>query len=229
MERKRNDAVFPLIFQVERRRLPERGEERIPGERARRQINEPLGQLERLRTFVDIETKDKIRLHIRDVPQDHIDMIRHFPHFVHAGKPPRLRFFPKREPRLNTREKGLHPVLLETLQVLLRKEREAAFRDEVDRARRDRIFDGIHATVELDAEIGIMKRDQRAFEFRQEEPQILFHHREVQRLERHNGIDAEAAGIRAAQAPEHRDHLYHGRFPQGRVDELPSLPDTGQV
>jgi len=120
--------------------------------------------------------------------------------------------FPKREPRLNTREKGLHPFFWRTLQVLLER-REGCF----PRRSRSRPA-GPHlrwhpCNGRTGREIGIMKRDRGRLNFVRRNRRSSFIMRSPS-WNGTNGIDAEAAGIRAAQAPEHRDHLYHGRFPQ---------------
>src|SRR6185436_16295468 len=55
---------------------------------------------------------------------------------------------------------------------------------------------------------------------------IFLDHVEVQRLIRYYRINAEAAGIRAPEASDHRDHFYEWRFSKGRFDKFPALSNS---
>ncbi len=62
-------------------------------------------------------------------------------------------------------------------------------------------------------------------ELPEEEPQILLELIQIERLVGHDGVDAEAAGVRASQAGDHRDALEQRGFAQVRLDVAPALAD----
>jgi hypothetical protein len=103
------------------------------------------------------------------------------------------------------------------------KQGQTAFSDEVDAAGRDRVLDHVQVVVEADSKIGIVPGYQGPFEPGQQEPEILAESLEVHGLIGHRGIDTKGAGVRAPQAAEHGNHLEEGRFPERRVDKLPTL------
>src|SRR4030095_9698554 len=48
------------------------------------------------------------------------------------------------------------------------------------------------------------------------------------RLIGNNGVYTEAAGVRASEAADHRNHLYEGRLLESGLDELPPLSNAGK-
>ena len=106
--------------------------------------------------------------------------------------------------------------------------REAALGDEVDAVRGRGLLDRAHEVVEPHAEVRVVPADERPLDLLQEEPQVVLQDAEVERLVRHDGVDAEAARVRAAEAAEHRHHLDERRLRERRLDELPALPHSGE-
>src|SRR5947208_10229194 len=103
MERERQYAIGALVLEIERRRAPERRQQRIPRKRTWRAIDEPLGQLERLGPGVRVEAKDEVGLHVGDVPQDHVDVVGDLLDLAETFHLPGLRLVAEGEPRLDPR------------------------------------------------------------------------------------------------------------------------------
>src|ERR1017187_9042553 len=223
VERERQHAVFALIIQIERRGPAERREQRVGGERARRQVQKPLGQFKGLRPFVGIESHDEVGLYVRYVLENQIDVFGYLTNFVHALQRARFGLAAQFEPRLDSGQDGLESIALETLQVRFREQRQTAFGGEIDTARRHGVLDHIQVVVESDAEIGIVPGYQRLLELRQQEPQILAKNVEIHGLIGHHRIDAKTASIRTPQAAKHGNHLDEWRLLESRFDELPAL------
>ena len=57
---------------------------------------------------------------------------------------------------------------------------------------------------------------------------FVLHDVEVEGLVGHHRVDAEAAGVRAAEAAQHGHDVEDGRLAQRLLDELPALADAGQ-
>src|SRR5207247_8842853 len=76
--------------------------------------------------------------------------------------------------------------------------------------------------------IGIVPAHAWAAQLLPQELEVVLQHLHVERLVRHHRVDAEAAGIRAAEAAEHRHDLEEGGFAESRLDELPPLADSGE-
>src|SRR5947199_2378043 len=91
-----------------------------------------------------------------------------------------------------------------------------------------RRFDRVQHLVEADAEVGIVPADARPAQLLAQEREIVLQHLHVERLIRHDRVDAEAAGVRAAEAAEHRHDLEERGFAQRRLDELPALAHPGE-
>src|SRR6185295_19936160 len=108
----------------------------------------------------------------------------------------------------------------------LRQQRQAALGDEIDTVGRRGFFDRRHHVIEPHSKVWIVPSNQRAFEFSQQESKIFLDHVEVQRLIRYYRVNAEAAGIRAPEASDHRDHFYEWGFSKGRFDKLPALSNS---
>src|ERR1700733_9550148 len=123
----------------------------------------------------------------------------------------------------------LNELRLSRFEVGFGKQRQTAFGDEVDAAGRYRVLDHVQVVVEADSKIGIVPGYQGPLEPGQQEPEILAEYLEVHGLIGHRGIDTKGAGVRAPQAAEHGNHLEEGRFPERRVDELPTFAYPGRV
>src|ERR1019366_4957946 len=221
--RERQHAVFALIIQIERRGPAERREQRIGGERARRQVQKSLGQFKGLRPFVGIESHDEVGLYVWYVLKNQIHVFGYLANLIHPLQRARFRLATQFKPRLDSGQDGLESIALETLQMRFREQRQAAFSGEVDTARRHGVLDHIQVVVESDAEIGIVPCYQRPLELRQQEPQILAEHIKIHGLIGHHRIDAKTASIRKPQAAKHRNHLDEWRLLESRFDELPAL------
>src|SRR5687768_3944447 len=75
-----------------------------------------------------------------------------------------------------------------------------------------------------------MPADERTSHFFEEEAEVRTDLIEAERLIVDGGIDAEAAGVGAAHAADHRHHLDEGRRLRDRLlDELPARRDAGQL
>ena len=132
-------------------------------------------------------------------------------------------------PRFDARQKGLEAVALEPLQVRLREQGQAAFRDEVDAVGRHRLLDRVEVVVETDPEVRIVPGDARPWHRPDQEPQVVFQHPEIERLIRHDRVDAEAARVGTPETAEHRHDLDERRFSKRGLDELPALANAGEV
>src|SRR5689334_13786473 len=110
----------------------------------------------------------------------------------------------------------------------LRKNREAAFGDEIDTVWRYRLFNCLHVVLKPDAKIWVMPSYEGTFKLLQKKRQVFFHDLKIKRLVRDNGIDTETARVRAPQTSDHRNHLYDRRFSKSRLDEFPSLTHSGE-
>jgi hypothetical protein len=109
MEREGQHSPGALIVEIHRRHAAERGEERVGRERARREVDEILGELEGLGAFVAVEPQHEVRLDVRDVAKDQVYMLGDLLDLVHprvAG----LRLVAQREPRLDAGQQCLEAV-----------------------------------------------------------------------------------------------------------------------
>jgi hypothetical protein len=95
--------------------------------------------------------------------------------------------------------------------------------------RRGRSLHCLHVIVESDPEVGVVPTDDRVFHFGQQKGQIVPELLEAERLVIHGRIDAEAAGVGAAQTPDHRHNLDRRGLPKRGLDELPPLLQRRQV
>ena len=160
--------------------------------------------------------------------QDHVDVLGHLLDFGLPLHLAGLRFVAEIEPRLDAGQERLEPVALQADHVRLRQERQAALGDEINAPGRGRRFDRVQELVEPDPEIGIVPADARPAQLPPQEPQVVLDHLQVERLVRDDRVDAEAAGVGAAEAAEHRHDLEERGFAQRRLDELPALPYPGE-
>src|SRR5262245_10439490 len=110
----------------------------------------------------------------------------------------------------------------------LRKERQAAFRKEIDLSRRDGVLDGRHRLVEAHTEVRVVPRHPRTPELREEEPEVVADLLMAEGAIVDLRVDAEVARVRATHAPEHRDELDCRSFRERRLDELPAFADAGE-
>src|SRR5581483_3068907 len=101
--------------------------------------------------------------------------------------------------------------------------------DKVRAPGRDRLFNGAEGLVEPHAEVRVVPADARPFHVGEEEPQIVADLIGLERLVVDGRVDAEAAGVWAAKAREHRDDLDRRRFLERLGDVLPPLADTRQL
>ena len=72
--------------------------------------------------MIGVDPQDEVGLHIRDVTQNHIDVLGHLPNLGHALKRPRLRLVPQVEPRFDAGREGLEAVAPQPLEVRFRQE-----------------------------------------------------------------------------------------------------------
>ena len=94
----RQDSIFALVVQVERRGAAKRRQQRVAGKCAGSQIEKPLGQLEWLRTVVGIKAKDEVGLYVGDVTQNQVHVVGYLANFVHSLQGAGLRLAPQIEP-----------------------------------------------------------------------------------------------------------------------------------
>src|SRR5882724_3023984 len=111
----------------------------------------------------------------------------------------------------------------------LREQRQAAFGDEPHAAGRHDILDGRHVVVEADAEIRVMPGDTGPLQLAEQEAEIGADLLEGQRLIVDDRIDAEAAGVGASHAADHRHDLEGRRLGDGLFDEPPALREARQL
>ena len=228
VERERQHPAGALVFQVERSRPAEGREQRVRRERARREIDELLGQLERLGPHVAVETHDEIGLDVGDVAEDHVDVLGDLLDLVHpraAG----LGLVAQVVPRLDPRQNRLEVVRPEPLEVRLREQRQAALRDVPHAAPRHRLLHRLHVIVEAHAEVRVVPPDDRVLHLGEQERQVGPELRKAERLVVHRRVDAEAAGVGTPEAADHRHDLDGGRLRQRGGDELPALLQRRQV
>src|SRR5450631_4230306 len=135
MEGEREDAVRALVLEIQGRGSSESRKERVAGERSRCLVDEELRQLEGLRAGLAVEPEHEVRLDVRDVSQDRVDMLRNLVDLVDALRPARPRFVAEVVPRLDAGQERRESVPLHPDEMRLGEDREAAFRDEVDAIR----------------------------------------------------------------------------------------------
>jgi hypothetical protein len=86
-----------------------------------------------------------------------------------------------------------------------------------------RRLDRLHIIIEPDAEVGVVPPHDRVLDLGQQEGHVVAQLRKAERLIVHRGVDAEAAGVGAAQAADHGHDLDRRSLGQGRRHELPAL------
>ena len=155
-------------------------------------------------------------------------MVGHLPHLVDPLVRTGARLSAHVVPRLDAWQDGAEAGLLHPLDVRLGEEREAALANEVDRPVRHGVFDRVEVVVEAHAEVRIVPADERPLHLRLDEAQVALQHLEVERLIRNLRVDAERAGVGAAEAADHRHQFHDRRLAQHRLDELPALDHTRQ-
>src|SRR5262245_49019993 len=207
MERESQDPAVSLKLQVEGRRLPEGGQKGIPRECARRELHEALGELERLLALVAVQAQNEVGLNVRNVFQDQVHVLRYRAHLVHAADAPGTCLVPEVEPRLDPGQDRLEAIRTHAFEMRLRKERQAAFGEKVDAPRGHGAFDRVQVIVESHAEVRIVPGYPRSSKLRAKEAQVLLNLLVAQRLVFDGRVDAEAARVRATEAPDHRDDL----------------------
>ena len=148
-------------------------------------------------------------------------------HLLQALAAGSLRLVAELVPRLHSRQQGLEPVELQPLQVGLGKEGQAALRDELDASAGRSGLDRVQDLVEPNAEVGVVPGNTRPLQRPQQEPQVVLEHSEIERLVRHDRIDAEAARVWAPKAGEHGDDLEDRCLSQGQLDVFPALAHAG--
>ena len=131
-------------------------------------------------------------------------------------------------PRFDTGQQDLESAALEPLQMRLRQERQAAFRDEIDPTRRYRRVDRVQVVIESNPEVRVVPADPRPLQSPGEEPQVLGENTEVERLIRDDRIDTKAAGVGTSQAADHRHDLEQRGLPECRLDEPPTFAHPGK-
>src|SRR5207237_1398106 len=92
------------------------------------------------------------------------------------------------EPRLDAGQQGAKAVALKALQVRFRQERQTALGDVLNPAGRDDFLDGAHVIFEANAEIRIVPDYVRRAKLRQEKPQVLLEHAELELLIGNRGV-----------------------------------------
>src|SRR5882672_11089951 len=96
--------------------------------------------------------------------------------------------------------------------MLFSKDGQAAFRNKTETFARGRRSDRLHIIFKAYTEIRIMPCDHRLLEFCQQEPEVLLHGLEIQRLIRHHRVDAKSTGIGTAHAADHGYYLEEWSF-----------------
>ena len=172
VEREREHPAGALVIQIHRRRPAEGREQRVRRERARRQIDELLGQLERLRPHVAIQPHHEVGLDVGDVAQDHVHVLGDLQDLVHPG-PAGLRLVAQIVPGLDARKDRLEAVLAQPLEVLLGQQRQAALGDVPHPALRHRGLDRLHVIVEPDPEVGVVPAHDRVLDLGEQELQVV--------------------------------------------------------
>src|ERR687891_654775 len=85
VEGKWQNPLILLKGQVQGRGPAIRRQQRERRIRSRREIEKPFGQLERFRALVGVEPDHEIRLNVRNIAKDGIDVLRNLPNLVQAG------------------------------------------------------------------------------------------------------------------------------------------------
>jgi hypothetical protein len=90
-------------------------------------------------------------------------------------------------------------------------------------------LDRLHIVIEPDSEVGIVPADDGILDLGQQKLEVIPQPVEAERLIIDCRVDAEAAGVGASQAPDHRHHLDGRRFLQGGFHEPPPLLQHRQL
>ncbi len=230
MEGKRQHPTVPLKLQIQRGRLPEGRQQGVAGERRRRPIDEPLREIERLLTRIDVHTQHEVGLYVRDVPQDEVHMVRNLADLFHPCLAAGLRLCAQAVPRLNAWQHDPEPRSAEALEVGFAEERQGTLRAKREGTGLDGLLDGGHVVVEPDAEIRIVPANPSGGRLLDQELQVLTNLIAVERLVGNRRVDAELARVRTTETRDHRHPLdVGGCLVNGGLDELPPLPDAGDV
>src|SRR5882724_9217522 len=89
-------------------------------------------------------------------------------------------------------------------------------------------LDRLHVLLEAYAEVRVVPGHDGALDLAEEEGEVFGHLAEAEGLVVDRRVDAEAAGVGAAQAGDHRDDLDGRRFGQRRFYELPAGREARQ-
>jgi hypothetical protein len=98
-----------------------------------------------------------------------------------------------------------------------------------DPAARPGRLDRLHVIVEADPEVGVVPGNDRTWDLAQQKREVLGHLPEAQRLVIDCRVDAERAGIRAAETGDHGNDLDRGRLRERRFHELPAGREARQL
>ena len=157
-------------------------------------------------------------------------MLGHLRDLVHPGLEAGARLAAEVIPGLDPRQHGLEAGSAQPPEIRLREQRQAALGSESDAARRYGLLDGGHVVVEAHAEVRVVPADTRIGHHLGDEAQVVTDLLELERLVGNLGVDAEAAGIGAPDAADHRDHLEARRHAtKRRLDVLPALPNARKL